>query len=194
MVRWRVRSLPLLFLLIMAGCASVEKRVDLTYQRHVDATGGSGEIFVAQPTIKRNPEALPAGREVLGKAGDADIVIAQSPADWLLSAIKEELSAAGYEVKTVAVLPPDVPKGVKPSIVALSAHQSSSIVKVTTITEVKLEAELWKNGKLLKTLTASAQDHEEGADRSSEPIRQALEKALQGAMEELVPEIVKALQ
>ena len=40
-------------------------------------------------------------------------------------------------------------------------------------------------------MTASARDHEEGTDRSSE---QALEETLQSAMGELVAEIIKALR
>ena len=42
------RALPFLLLLIATGCAPLEKRVDLTYQRFVNATGGSGQIFVTR--------------------------------------------------------------------------------------------------------------------------------------------------
>jgi hypothetical protein len=58
---------------------------------------------------------------------------------------------------------------------------------------VKLAARLWKDGRLVKTATVSARDEEEGIDRSAEPIRVALQKTLQAAMQELVPEIIKAL-
>jgi hypothetical protein len=95
--------------------------------------------------------------------------------------------------RRVAALPPGASKGVRPAILALSVHQSSELVTVTTLAEVKLEAQLWRHGQLLKTLTASAKDQEEDMDRSSEPIRQALEKALQGAMQELLPGIVESL-
>jgi len=188
-----VHVLPFFLLLIVAGCAPLEKHVDLTYEKLATSRSASGEIFVAQPTMEQRLTPLPGGRQILGKAGDADIVIDKSPADWLLSAFVEELSAAGYTVKTVAALPPGASKGVKPAIFALSVHQSSELVTVTTLAEVKLEAQLWRHGQLLKTLTASAKDQEEDMDRSSEPIRQALEKALQGAMQELLPGIVESL-
>jgi hypothetical protein len=42
-------------------------------------------------------------------------------------------------------------------------------------------------------LTASARDREEGMDRSFEPVRHALEKALQSAMQELLPGMVESL-
>ena len=190
---WTVHVLPFFLLLLVAGCAPLEKHVDLTYERVATSRSASGEIFVAQPTMEQRLTPLPGGRQILGKSGDADIVIDTSPADWLLLAFVEELSAAGYNVKTVALLPPGASEGVLPSILILSAHQSSEVVAVTTQAEVKLEAQLWRNGQLLKTLTASARDQEEGMDRSSEPIRQALEKALQSAMRELLPGIVESL-
>jgi hypothetical protein len=188
------RTLAFLLLFIAAGCVPLEKRVDLTYARFVNATGGSGELFVAEPVIKQNLAPLPSGRQIIGKAEDADVVIRESPVNWFRSALVDELSAAGYHVKAVAALPDGVSKGVKPTILALSADQTSNVLTVITVTEVKLEAQLWKNGQLAKTLTASARDQEEGMDRSSEPIRWALEKTLQRALQELVPDIIKDLQ
>ena len=122
------------------------------------------------------------------------MVIGESPANWLLSALVRELTAAGFTVKTVATLPSGVPKGVRATMVSLSANQSSRVVTITTIAEVKVEVELWRNGRPLKTLTASARDQEEGMDRSSEPIRWTLEKTLQRAMQELIPTMVEALR
>ena len=188
------RALPFLLLLIATGCAPLEKRVDLTYQRFVNATGGSGQVFVAEPVMKQNLPELPSGKQVVGKAEDVDVVITESPVNWLLSALMQELSAAGYDVKTVPALPAGVSKGVQATVLALSANQSSNVLTVTTVTEVKLEAQLWKNGQIIKTLTAAARDQEEGMDRSSEPIRWALEKTLQRAMQELVPDIIKSLE
>jgi len=197
-IRLTRRALPFLSLFIVlfiaTGCAPLEKRVDLTYGSSVNATGGSGQIFVAQPVMKQDLAALPSGRRIIGKAGDTDLVIGESPADWLLSALVQELSAAGYDAKTVSALPTGVSKGVQATVLALSANQSSSVLTVTTATEVKLEVQLWKNGQLIKTLTAGARDQEEGMDRSSEPIRLALEKTLQRALQELVPDIIKSLE
>lgn len=187
-------SLILLALLIVTRCAPVEKRVDLTYGSSVKATGGSGEVLVAQPVMKQNLAVLPSGRQIIGKSGDIDIVIGENPANWLLSALKLELSAAGYDVKTVPTLPAGVSKGINTIFLTLSANQSSKVLTIVTTTDVKLEVQLWTNGRLAKTLTVSAQDYEEGADRSSEPIRLALEKTLNRVMQELLPDIIKGLQ
>jgi hypothetical protein len=188
------RALPFFLLLFAANCAQVEKRVDLTYERLVNATGGAGQVFVAQPMERYSVAVFPAGRQVIGKAVNADVVVKESPVTWLLSALVQELSAAGYEVNTVPNLPAGVSKGVKAAILTLSANQSSKVVTITTITEVKLEIQLWKSGQLINTLTAGARDQEEGLDRSAEPIGRALEKTLQRAMQELVPDIIKSLE
>ena len=106
----------------------------------------------------------------------------------------KELSAAGYDVRTVQDLPPGAPKGVEATIVALSANQSTGVFMVTTVTEMKLEARLTKDGAVVKTLSASVRDHDEGTDRSPEPIRVALERTLQRALRELIPDIVRSLE
>ena len=91
-------------------------------------------------------------------------------------------------------LPANVSKGMRATLLALSANQSSKTLTISTVTELKLEVQLWKNGQLIKTLTAGARDEEEGLDRSSEPVRSALEKTLQRTLQELVHDIVKGLQ
>lgn len=70
----------------------------------------------AEPNILTS---LPGGRQTPGKSGDADIVTDKSPVGWLLSAVVEELSTAGHNVKSVAALPPGASKGVVPAILAL---------------------------------------------------------------------------
>jgi hypothetical protein len=186
--------LPLCLALVVVGCASLEKRVDLTYGTVVTSSGGSGEVFIAQPVMKQTLTALPSGKQIIGRVGEADIVVRGSPENWVLSALIQELSAAGYQVKTVPTLPNNVSKGMAATILALAANQSSNLLTLTTVTDLRMEVQLWRAGRLIKTLTASAQDHEEGTDRSSEPIRSALEKTLQRIMQELLPDIVTALE
>jgi hypothetical protein len=192
--RFMTRAHLLLLIIITTGCAPLEKRVDLTYQRFVNTSGGSGQILVAEPVMEQRLARFPLGERLVGKAESIDLVIKESPTGWLLSALVQELSAAGYDVKTVSTLPPGISKGVQATVLVLSANQYSNLLTLTTVTEMKLEAQLWKNGQILKTLTAGARAQEEGVDRSSEPIRSALEKTLQAAMQGLVPDIVKAFE
>ncbi|OPY71581.1 MAG: hypothetical protein A4E64_03194 [Syntrophorhabdus sp. PtaU1.Bin058] len=191
-----LKYLILLFPLAVfaTGCASVRQQVDLTYGRFVNAAGGSGELFIARPAAQYSAAPFQAGRTVLGKTGEEEIFTGNDPVDWFLSALVEELSAAGYKVKTCTELPDRVSKGVKPAIVGLSANQSSNALTISTVAQVRLEAQVFKDGRLTKTLTSGARDEDEGMDRSAEPIRWALEKTLQHAMQGLVPDIVKSLE
>ncbi len=179
---------------IVGACAPLEKRVDLTYQRLGGAGGGSGDVFIARPVARQELPALPSGKRLVGKAEDSDLVLSENPENWVFSALTQELSAAGYNVRTVEALPSGVGKGLKTIITGLSADQSSKVFTIVTLSEVKLEVQLWKDGSLIKTLTASARDQEEGFDRSSEPVRLALEKTLQRVMHEIVPDIIKGLE
>jgi hypothetical protein len=43
-------------------------------------------------------------------------------------------------------------------------------------------------------VTVQARDQEEGLDRSSEPIRLALEKTLRALMQELIPDVINLLE
>ena len=191
-----LKSFILFFLLTVfaTGCAPVQQRVDLTYGRFVNASGGSGELFIARPAARYSVTHFQTGKEVLGKTGEEEIFTENDPVNWLLSALVEELSAAGYTVKTCPELPGNVSKGLKPAIVSLSANQSSNALTISTVAQVKLEAQVFRDGRLIKTLTSGARDEDEGMDRSSEPIRWALEKTLQHAMQGLVPDIVKSLE
>lgn len=192
----RLRCLIVFFVLTIcaAGCAPVQQRVDLTYERAVNASGGSGEIYIAQPMARYSEKPFTPGKQVLGKSAEEDIFTLNDPLYWLFYALAEELSAAGYEVKTCQDLPDNVSKGVKASIVKLSASQSFNILTVSTIAEVKLEAQVFKKGRLSKTLFAGARDEYEGVERSSEPIRLSLEKTLQGSLQQLIPDIIKNLE
>ncbi len=194
-------GLPLRFLTLLifltsciAGCAPVQQRVVLTYERFVNASGGSGQVFVAAPEARYSATPFRAGKVVLGKTGEEDIFTQDNPARWLFTALAEELSAAGYEVKSCRELPDNVSKGIRPAIVGLSAHQSFNVLTVSTVAEVKLEAQVFKNGRLIKTLAAGARDEYEGVERSSEPIRLSLEKTLQGSLKQLIPDIIKNLE
>ena len=188
--------LLLVFLFSTTGCSPLlEKRVELSYQALVRTGGGSGEIFLAQPIEQHNRVPLPGGKWAIGKVdGVTDVVSTESAGNWLIAALREELLAAGYQVKTGGDLPARVVKGLKVTILTLSANQVSKMLTISSITEVKVDAQLWKNGQLVKTLTVGARDEEEGVNRSSEPIRLALQKTLQTVMQDLIPKIIKVLE
>lgn len=181
---------------LLTACTPLEKRIDLNYQRAVSAAGGSGEVFVAKPELGTQPLKMPGGRSIVGTVKDAgtQIVTADDPGEWVMRALIQELYGAGYEIKTVAVMPQDAPKGVAVRILRMSANQTTDGLILTTNTDIELAADLWKNGRLVKTLTVSTGSEDQGLDRSGEFVAEALVRTLQSAMKQLVPGVVKTLE
>ncbi len=179
---------------LLIGCAAVEKRADLTYQRATDVRGGSGEIYLAKPVIDVQLGRMP-GRTVLGSVGNTgtQIVTTDDISDWIMGALSDELYHAGYEIRTVPTLPVDTSRGVLVWVKGLSAEQEDKGFILTTSTGMELSAEIWKDGRISKTLTVKVSSQDEGMDRTGEPVTSSLQKTLQSAMVQLLPGIVDVL-
>jgi hypothetical protein len=191
----RCIALSLLSGLLLASCASYEKVVDLTYERATGARGGSGEIYLAKAVVEQSLPRLPGGRVVLGTVKDSvtQIVTSDDISRWIASALMEELYSAGYEVRTVSSFPQDVTRGVLVRVVHLSSNQVSVGLVLRTSTEIDLAVEIWKAGRLAKTLTVSASSQDEGIDRSGTAITSSLRATLQSALGQLMPGVISTL-
>jgi hypothetical protein len=169
-------TITLVFLMasLVAGCGFKDQRVDLTY--------------VADKT--------PGGLWILGRVNgtEAAVVTGDSVDDWFLNALEKELSAAGYRVKTVTGLPHDAVKALKPSLLKISADQTLSLIKAATVVRLKLSVEVWKEGKLVKTVSVSAGNEDEGIDHSAGHLSHLLLTTLQNAMKNIVPDLIGALE
>jgi hypothetical protein len=189
---WGPFLVLLLFSGLLNGCAPLEKRVDLTYRQAVYGRGGSGEIFLARPVFEKQPDRLPGGRVILGpvKGTDTLIVTTDDVSQWVADALAQELSSAGYEVRRMPAVSARVSKGVALKVQNLSCNQTSDGLVLTTSTNIALAADVWKNGRVVKTLTASAGSEDQGLDRSGPVVAASLEKTLQSTMRELVPGII----
>ncbi|MGD0661649.1 MAG: hypothetical protein ABSD38_26605 [Syntrophorhabdales bacterium] len=179
---------------LLVGCATVEKTANLTYQRAANVRGGSGEIDLAKPVIEVRLGRMP-GRIVLGSVLNTgtQIVTTDDIPEWVMGALIDELHFVGYEIRTVPILPSDVSRGVFVRVTKLSVDQEDSGLLLSTSTEIGLSAEIWKDGRLSKTLTATASSRDEDMDRTGESVAASLQKTLQSAMVELMPGIIDAL-
>jgi hypothetical protein len=191
-----VRLLPVMLLAGLVACStSLEKRLDLTgYEPVVEGAKGSGEVYLARPVLTEKPLVLPGGRVVLGyvQGTGEQLVTRDDLSEWVADALAKELQSSGYEVKRSPDLPPRASRGIVVKIAQLSAGQTSGLL-LTTSTSIHLAADIWENGRLVKAMTASADSKDEGIDRSGEFVAASLRKQLQTVMQELVPDIVKAL-
>ena len=179
---------------LLVGCATVEKTANLTYQRAANVRGGSGEVDLAKPVIEVRLGRMP-GRIVLGSVQNTgtQIVTTDDIPEWVMGALIDELHFAGYEIRTVPILPSDVSRGVFVRVTKLSVDQEDSGLILSTSTEIGLSAEIWKDGRLSKTLTATASSRDEDMDRTGESVAASLQKTLQSAMAELMPGIIDTL-
>jgi hypothetical protein len=181
---------------IVFGCVPLEKRVDLTYQKSVTGQWGSGDVFVTRPVVEPDMPLVPGSLPVIGTVGEtgARIIATGDVADWVMAALMQELYAAGYEVRTVPQIPAAAAKGVRVRVTRLSVNQKTDGLLITTSTDIAMEADIRKNGRLVTTLNVSAGGQDQGFDGSASFISEALQKVLQSAMQQLLPGIVKTLE
>lgn len=181
---------------ILIGCASVDQKVSLTYEKIVNAKGGSGKVLIAKPVEKFKAGKKTSGALILGvvKGTDRDIVTSDRVGDWVTLAFFQELRAAGYEVETVFELPKDVSKGIVLTISELSTVQDMRVATAVTVSNMKLTVEAWKDGKVIKTFSYSGFDEREALDTSADPITKSLRVTLQSIAQQAILDLIKVLE
>jgi hypothetical protein len=77
-------ALFVIAVLLLSGCASYEKKVNLIYEPTFLSTGGDGEVYVSRPVMEARLTKLPGGRGVLGAVQDSvtQIVTADDVSQW----------------------------------------------------------------------------------------------------------------
>lgn len=71
----------------------MDQRVDLSYEKIVNAKGGSGDIYLVKPMETHNAARKPSGVLMIGmvKDTDRDVVTGDSISDWVMLALFQEL-------------------------------------------------------------------------------------------------------
>ena len=178
------------------GCAFVDQKVDLTYERLLIASGGYGDLFIAKAKEQHNLERKGSG-VIIGTVKNtygmktADVVTFDNVGDWIVNALSQELSSAGYNVKTVLVLPSDVIRGLNVTVLRLYVDQDPGFWTVGAITDLHFIVKAWRNGSKIKSFTLVAKGDDRSVAGSPKTKGISLRKALQSAMKQVVPEIVK---
>jgi hypothetical protein len=181
---------------LLFGCAGFEKHVDLTYERLGTGKSLTGEVYLAKALVEQSFPRLPGGRIVLGsvKNSGMQIVTSDDVSRWIDSAVMEELYSAGFDVRTVSSIPEGALRSIRVRVVRLDSNQQSDGLLLLTSTEISLAADIWKKGRLLKTLTVDASSQEQGVDRSGKVVSASLRANLRTALEQLMPGILGAFR
>lgn len=187
-------------LLVLANCAFVDQKVDLSYEKVVNARGGSGEVFIAKPKNSHNLNRKPSGDWIIGTVKNtygmktADVITSNDIGDWIVSALMQELTFAGYSVKPVTELPNDVSKGIDLTVLKVFVDQDPGFWTVGAISDLQFVVEAWKNGVKVKSFNVAAKGDERSMAGSAETKGVSLRKALQAAMQQAVPEIIRTME
>ena len=185
---------------LSAGCATVgDQRVDLLYQRTVNAKGGSGDLYFVEEGVPALSGTTPIQwvlGEITNKDGEkvGNIVTDTAPADLLTDAFTQEFRAAGYNVIQERPMPQDAAKGVKLKSVTIELKEKKSLVKVDAKCRVKISVEPWRNGKAMKLLEYEAEYSATDIVGREDPLPKTMQQALQTLMTRSVPEIVKMIE
>lgn len=196
-------SIKLLYLLcglfVMAGCAAPGMNVTLGYTPFVNATGGTGELFLVQDSVPQiDQKALWVIGQVKGYNGEKekDLVVTSVPADLIAGMLADELTSAGYLVKQTKAVPEKSTKVVRISSVKMTLEESLSLFnfKLDATGAMALTLELWNNGARLQSFDYRASfsdaDFKDGDLLGSLVLR----SAIRDVMKQAVPDIVKSLK
>ncbi len=148
-------------LLCTAGCATVDRKVELNNAPPSQTAAFSGVIYLA-PT--EEPPLSPGNRG--GQDNQADIsdkeggkqgrVLSDaSLADLLMRALAAELKNAGYSVVLADRMPVDATKGITLGSVKIKPNETANPLKAATGGSVGFVAELRRNGKVFASLNYS---------------------------------------
>ena len=186
-------------LFLLAGCASPGMNVTVGYTPFVNATGGTGELFLVQDSVPEiSQKALWIIGQVKGSDGmkETDLVVSSLPADLIAGMLADELTSAGYLVKQVKTMPEKSAKVVRVSSVKMSLEESLSLFnfKLDATGALALTLELWNNGARLNSFdyraSFSDSDFKEGDLLGSLVMR----NSIRDVMKQAVPDIIKSLE
>jgi hypothetical protein len=183
-----------------SGCAFVDQELKLGHPHAICEGSGTGELCIAKPNAKHNLAKNSQGFTILGTVQTtfgiktADVITRQDVGDWISEAYQVELQAAGYDTKIVQDMHSTTSKGISLTILSISIDQDPGFFTVGAITVLQFNIYIWKKSKKVRTLNVTAKgDHRSmiGSARNKEI---SLHKALDSALIESLPEILKTLE
>lgn len=189
----------LFFSAMIAGCATLDQNVTLLYQPIVKDGHGTGDLYLATAKGESREGKPGAIQWVIGKVkesrsgNEGKVLTSVAPGDLVLDALKQELTAVGYNIMLVSPLPPDVTKGIVITRTDLNLNEVSSIVKADGSSRLTTSLELWKNGKKFKEIDYESKNSDFAIKDRDLLLPNILQNTLQDLMKQVVPDLVKAM-
>ena len=183
------------------GCAFIDQRLDLTYERGTTAVAGRGSGIVAM-TKPTGPELdVKNGQPIIGTVKNTygmttAKAVANTPVqEWIMGALSTELTSAGYQVQPMDSLPANCARGVEVRVVKVWVDQDPGFWTVGALGTVQFRLILYANGARAKEVDI------EGTGQGSRGLfgdertkQEALKVALQQAMQQSMPHVFAVFQ
>lgn len=192
--------LIIFFLFVVSGCVYVDQSITLTYSPVNVAKGGHGDLFIAKPidrlTNKKKNNGLIIGNVKTGvwpSRTTADVVTNDNVSDWVTMAYMTELGYAGYNVKAVNSFPENLTKGIQITVKELFVTQDNGFT-IGALTDLKFSIDVYKHNNKISTIDVAAKGDSRSMYIEAESKGLSLKKALNSAIEQSVPEIIKMLE
>ena len=184
----------------LAGCAAADRKVTMLYKPTVDASGGSGELFLTSSAGGARIDEKAPVQWIVGSVRETsgekigEIVSRIPPQQLVLDALKQELIRAGYEVNVVDVQPAGVAKGIDLGAITVTLEEVGSLARSEGSARVAILVAVWKGGREVRKLGYEARFSDFAVTERGQLAANVLQNALQGVMEQAVPEIISSLE
>jgi hypothetical protein len=125
-----------------------------------------------------------------------EIGITISPYDSgevLRDAFSQELSAAGYKVKLVRVLPNNVARGIDLSRITIDAEQNTGLLETEGDCNVNIRLDLWKHGSRVKSFNYEGLYSDSAIYDRDGLLETLIQGSLQNLMKQAVPDIIREM-
>ena len=185
--------------LALAGCATVDQRVDAGYQAIGVTKGGGGTLAL---TATGSPSRGGKERQVLlivGTVKDGNgerignVTSPLSGDELVLDAFQQELAAAGYTVNRDVSRPEEAARAVNLTRVQLTLDETEGMLKAEGVCSVSVSLELWDKGTLIRKLGYESKFSDIAVKDRDQLMQTLLGTALRNLLSRAIPEIVAAL-
>ena len=190
------------FALLMTGCAFVDQRLALKYQPQGPAVATATRSTEVVLSVRMDTD-LQRRKEDVGyiigtvKNGygvkTADAFTTDRVDDWIAGAFTSELTRAGFTVRRLDPLPPQVGRGLQIIIRRIWVEADPGFWTVGAITDLTFVMEIYSQGQLAKAVLIEAKGDSRSMIGGSERKEDSLQKALQAATVQGLPHIIAAM-
>ena len=167
--------------------------MNLKYTPSVHAHGGSGEIVLVKPVETHGNPRVMGSLYSLGKVGGKEFISLDAIEPWVTEALLQELTEAGYTVRTAPRLPDSAPRGLE---VAISRVHLVEGDWRESRSDVNIEITVHSHGEA-KVLVVKSKGNclaSENLGVWPATFEISIDRALQQALGKAVPEIVKIFE